>query len=277
MKDDFIATTVIQSTGYPDKEARMTLLSAVIKQVENMTDSHGIILFPAGYFNAGQAGASTILQGVAEEIRGRLAEIGRNIIVCVGIDGSIEGSLVKDQLAVAVNKEGISAVARKFYPARVEKGKIYLASGCPSYKEQGCPRIFSLNTRRYYIAVCYDAFGIKNLQLKNPGVSAILNCVHSFYPSKQGASGVSLFTRHGFAGASKQWGCPVFGTAVFFNRRVPEDWPTGVYWNQGNKSTKDWRYSDNPIKKPESMCTRTSKSQEIAFLSIYDLANCPGI
>ncbi len=166
-------------------------------------------------------------------------------------------------------------MARKFYPTRGENGKIHLASNhlC---EEQGYPRIFSLNTRRYYIAVCYDVFGIKKLQ-KNPGVkvNVILNCVHGFYPPKQGAAGISLFTRHGFAGASKQWGCPVFGTAVFFNRSVPKDWPTGVYWNQGSKSTKEWRYSDNPIKKPESLCTRVA--QETAFVNIYDLADCPGI
>jgi len=276
MKDDFIATAAIQSTGYPGKkEARMELLSAVIKQLENMEDSHGVILFPAGYFNAGQQETSTILQRVEEEIRGKLAKIERSIIVCVGIDGNIEENLAKDQLALAVNKGGISAMARKFYPAKGEKGKIHRASNHLS-EEQGYPRIFSLNTRRYYIAVCYDVFGIKKLQ-KNPEVkvNVILNCVHGFYPPKQGAAGISLFTRHGFAGASKRWGCPVFGTAVFFNRSVPKDWPTGVYWNQGSKSTKEWRYSDNPIKKPESLCTRVA--QETAFVNIYDLADCPGI
>jgi hypothetical protein len=276
MKDDFVATTVIRSTGYPGKEARMELLSTVIEQLENMTDGHGIILFPAGYFNTGQEEASTILRWVEKEIRGKLAKIKWNIIVCVGIDGNIEGNLAKDQLALAVNTGGISAMARKFYPAKGEKGKIHRASNHLS-EEQGYPRIFSLNTRRYYIAVCYDVFGIRKRQLKNPNVSAILNCVHGFYRREQGASGNAFFARHGFAGASKQWGSPVFGAAVFFDRHVPEDWPTGVYWNQGNKSTIEWGYSNNPIKKPESLCISISRSQEIALVNIYDLANCLGI
>lgn len=74
-----------------------------------------------------------------------------------------------------------------------------------------------------------------------------LNLVHCFYPVGKGPSGTSFLARHGFAGASKQWICPVFGTAVFFKRDIPENWPTGVYWNQGGKSTQKWRYADNPI------------------------------
>lgn len=274
MKDDFVATAIVESTGNRGNEARMELLSAVTKQVENRMDCDGVILFPAGYFNSGPWETNTILKWVEEEIRRKLAETEKNIVICVGIDGCMQTQMPKDQLAVAVSKEGIKALGRKFYPTKGERGKIYLASDHLS-KEQQYSRIFSLNTRRYYIAVCYDVFGIKKLQLKKPEVNAILNCVHGFYPQKQGPSGVSLFTRHGFSGASKQWGCPVFATAVFFSRGVPKDWPTGVYWNQGNKSTKEWGYSDNQIKKSESLCT--SMAQEIVFVNIYDLADCPGI
>ena len=52
--------------------------------------------------------------------------------------------------------------------------------------------------------------------------------------NKEGKSGVSsgdsYYARHGFGGASKKWACPVFGAAVFFGRKVPERWPSGVMW-----------------------------------------------
>jgi hypothetical protein len=54
--------------------------------------------------------------------------------------------------------------------------------------------------------------------------------------------------RHGFAGASREWGCPVFGAAVFFDRRVPRNWPSGVYWTRGDVSTQVWGYDDNPLR-----------------------------
>jgi hypothetical protein len=273
MKDDFVATAIVESTGNPGNEARMELLSAVIKQLENMTDSHGIILFPAGYFNAGQEDASTILQWVKDEIRDKLAEIERNIIVCVGVDGSIEGSLAKDQLAIAINKKGISAMARKFYPSKGEKGKINLAIN-HFFEEQGYPRIFSLNTRRYYIAVCYDVFGIKRLLLRNPDIDVVLNCIHNFYRVREGPSGVGLFTRHGLAGVAKQWDCPVFGTAVFVNRNVTKEWPSGIYWNHAGKNTKEFSFADNLVK--DSGRQYCGIAGETVLIRIYRLNDCFG-
>ncbi len=49
------------------------------------------------------------------------------------------------------------------------------------------------------------------------------------------------------AGASKQWKCPVFSSAVFFDREVPERWPPAVMWNKENLSTQKWKYDYNPI------------------------------
>ena len=71
---------------------------------------------------------------------------------------------------------------------------------------------------------------------------------HCFYPKGEGPSGESYFARHGFAGTACQWKCTVYGTAVFFNRKVPKNWPTGIIWNQGSISTKKWKYSHNPLK-----------------------------
>lgn len=96
-----------------------------------------------------------------------------------------------------------------------------------------------------------------------------LNLVHCFYPVGKGPSGTSFFAKHGFSGASKQWKCPVFGTAVFFNRSIPERWPTGVYWDQGDKSTPKWKYEDNPLKYYREIWIGIAEGK--ASVKIYDL------
>ncbi len=58
------------------------------------------------------------------------------------------------------------------------------------------------------------------------------------------SSGDSYYARNGFGGASKKWACPVFGSAVFYGRKVPERWPSGVMWNAGDKSTRDCTYNE---------------------------------
>jgi hypothetical protein len=44
-----------------------------------------------------------------------------------------------------------------------------------------------------------------------------------------------------------QWHCPAFGTAVFFNREIPENWPTGVLWYGEGQSVKAFKYQDNTM------------------------------
>jgi hypothetical protein len=188
--------------------------------------------------------ASTFYNRVQETLIPVLKRTTSHLIVCTGVDSA------RDQIAIAVDKTGILAKGRKFYTAPGED-QIELAPNFSS-AEDGKSRIFELNGTRYYMCVCYDIFGLRHKDLSNPGVDVVLNLVHAFYPSGEGPSGEPYFARHGFAGASKQWGCLVFGTAVFFNRKIPEHWPTGVYWNQGDKSTTKWRYSDNPIKPANS-------------------------
>ncbi|WP_256242165.1 hypothetical protein [Bacillus sp. V3B] len=74
---------------------------------------------------------------------------------------------------------------------------------------------FSGEGEKFYTAVCYDSFGIKHNHIQNSGVHGILNLVHQFWSKGQGNSGDVFFARHGFAGASKQWECPIFGATVF--------------------------------------------------------------
>ncbi len=85
------------------------------------------------------------------------------------------------------------------------------------------------------------------MSLMNPNVDIILNLVHGFNPIGEFGSGEVYFAKHSFAGASKQWGCPTFGAAVFERRDIPLNWPTGVLWNQGEKSTQKWKYTENAI------------------------------
>lgn len=44
-----------------------------------------------------------------------------------------------------------------------------------------------------------------------------------------------------------KWKCPVYGSVVFYGRKIPERWPSGVLADERNESTKTWRYEDNLI------------------------------
>jgi hypothetical protein len=56
------------------------------------------------------------------------------------------------------------------------------------------------------------------------------------------------WAKNGMAGASMKWKCPIYGSVVFFNRKIPERWPSGVLANEKNGNTKTWRYENNLIK-----------------------------
>jgi len=187
-------------------------------------------------------------------------------MVSLGIDG--RGS--RDQLAVAFSKIGIEAIGRKFYPAPRERGLVKLASYHLA-KEDGKSRIIDLNGRRYFMCACYDSFGIRKKNLRNPGIDYILDHVHYFYRPGKGISGNGYFARFGFAGASKQWNCLVFGAAVFVNRQVPTKWPSCVYWNQGAKTIQRWRYADNPIRPKTEFEVTTQEG--VAFIRFYESYN----
>ena len=222
-------------------EDRLKALSKVVQSIIKKSTGDGVILFPAGMFYTGGKTARTYFNWVEKTLIPVLKQTTDHVIVCTGVDSA------QDQIAIAIDKTGIIAKGRKFYLAAPDKGAIIPAKDYLS-KEDGKSRIFELNGTCYYLCVCYDSFGLRHKDLPNPNVDVALNLAHAFYPRFEGPSGETYFARHGLAGASKQWKCPVVGTAVFFNRKIPPLWPTGVYWNQGDKSTQLWRYSDNPIK-----------------------------
>ena len=184
--------------------------------------------------------------------------------MCLGIDG--RGA--KDQIAIAINKRGIQSIGRKFNPTKDEKNYIEAAKNY-LYREDGKPRIFSLNGKRYYLAVCYDVFGIRQLSLPNPEVNVVLSLVHEFWPRGEEASGEVYFAKLGFACASKCWNCPVFGSTVFFNRNIPKNWPSGVFWNKGNKNQFKWKYRDNPLNPNKEFYLNISEGK--AMVRIFEL------
>ena len=169
------------------------------------------------------------------------------------------------QIGAAISKNGIKALGRKFHPAPGEE-HVELAESYQS-REEGYTRIFELNGEKYFICACYDSFGLKHNNIQNIGADVVLDLVHGFHPKGKGNSGDVYFAKNGFAGASKHWDCLVFGAAVFFNRKIPRNWPSGVYWDQGNISTKSWKYSDNPIM--PSTQFEININEGIALVKIY--------
>jgi hypothetical protein len=267
MPNDWVATVIIQSNNEYSNEERMNALFQIIDSVIRETTGDGVILFPGGWFSANEKGPKVLYNWVEENVKNILMKIERNIIVCLGIDGR-ENEYKKDQIGVAISKNGIIAIGRKFHPAPFEKGHVELAKDCFS-KEDDKSRTFTLNGKKYFICACYDSFGIKQLKIPNFGINVILDLVHGFYPKDEGNSGAEYFAKNGFAGASKHWNCLVFGAAVFFRREIPKRWPSGVYWNQGNKSTREWKYNDNPIKESKSLLQNIREGK--ALIRIFDV------
>lgn len=232
-----------------EHEDTLRLTTQILDYVNNNLTGNLVVLFPAGWFDNGDGPANDYYQLIEKQLTEFLKLKNNNIVACIGIDGSCGA----DQVAIAISKNGIEAIGRKFYPTDAEKDYINYAKDYLGY-EAGKSRIFEMNDLRFYLCVCYDSFGIRKKKLSNPGVEFILNLVHGFNPkgSYEGGSGEVYFAKHGFAGASKTWGCKVFGAATFFDREIPEKWPDGVYWNKGDISTQLWKYKYNPLK-PDAM------------------------
>lgn len=239
-----VATVSIQSNGNYNLESRSELL---VQLLNKLPDGVDVLLLPAGFYYTSEEPRG-IYHAVESFIVEVIKEFRPNLIVCFGIDGR-EGM---DQIALAVSKDGIEAIGRKYYPTQLEKGFIEQADS-HNELEDGYSRMFRVNNTAFYLAVCYDSFGTKVKGCDNPGADVILNLVHQFYPKGQGNSGDVLFARHGFAGASQAWECPVFGAAVFFNRKVEPNWPTGVIWDPIIPRTRNWKYKNNLLSHQESL------------------------
>lgn len=234
--DIVTATLHCKQANSPNETSRLKLVERIIQEFSNCD----ILLFPAGLFCYGKLKQATISE-IAKKVQEIICKNDSSMTVCFGVDCDFN----KDQLAVAVDSSGILALGRKFYTAKGEEN-IQIASSCNEL-EQGYKRAFEKKGKRFWLAICYDCFGIRKQNIPNPGVDILLTLVHKFRGQNVKGSGYVDFARKGFAGASAHWSCPVFGTAVFFEREIPERWPTGVSWNSHGKSVKTFKYEDNTL------------------------------
>jgi len=262
LKTDMIrvATVVVASNGNYDNRSRLALMRDVVREAAGTAD---VLLFPAGYYTT-KGRPSTRLETITEQTRDMIKLAKHKLIVCFGIDGRD----TKDQIAVAVGSRGVLAIGRKFQPTAEEVDFIDVATD-PFIGEGQHPRMFTISGKRAFLAVCYDGFGIRQRSLNNPGIDFVLNLVHKFNPKGESSSGEVYFAKYGFAGASKEWSCPTFGAAVFFNRPLPRRWPTGVLWNQGKKEVKSWKYTDNPLEPSQEF--EVDNATEKALVRVYHL------
>jgi hypothetical protein len=233
-----ISTCPIHSNGSYSIQSRTELL---IKLINNFNGKTDLLIMPAGFFQT-ENSPESLYGEIEKKLVGELMKVKSNMHVCFGIDGRNSD----DQIGISIRSDGIVAIGRKFYPTEGERNCIICAKN-HFVKENGYSRVFEIKNRRFFIAVCYDAFGIRKQKLSNPGADIIINLVHGFYPKGEGGSGEVYFAKYAFAGSSKQWGCPTFGSATFFNRTIPPNWPTGVLCKEDNKSIQEWKYTENGL------------------------------
>ena len=238
----WVATVLIRSNARYSNEDRLEATSQVVDYVSKETEGDGVIAFPGGWFNSGRREPREIYEWVEQNLTRILRGKKGNVIVCSGIDGRKSGDYNKDQIGIAISKKGIEAMGRKFHPTDDEKRFIEPAKSHLE-KEENKSRIFELDGKKYFICVCYDGFGIKHNSIPKMGIDAVLDLVHGFWPKGKEGSGEVNFARHGLAGASNQWRCPVFCSVVFFDREIPEDFPSGVYWDKGGTHSSTCTYA----------------------------------
>jgi hypothetical protein len=267
-----IVTVTLECKGgkAPEKSYRDDILTKVVQTF----GKEDIILFPAGFYRFPVLDPATENR-IVDDIRKLLSNTESNATVCLGIDADDNGKGKNEQFAIAINK-CIVAKGRKFYPAKrvkedgkgKEKENVQIAESFNS-KEAGYERVFECKGKRFYLAVCYDVYGIRHRKIANPGVDAVLNPVHFFTLEKEG-SGFSYCVRYGFGGASLHWGCPVFGAAVFFEREVPEKWQSGFLCRNKIENLQSIKYSDNGLK-PDKQDCYISTACEKAVCRLYSI------
>ncbi|MDR2009815.1 MAG: hypothetical protein LBQ22_04970 [Bacteroidales bacterium] len=249
-----IVTVTIENENNAPESCRDEILEKVLQTY----GTKDIILFPAGFYSS-PAEETKVVDNVSK----LLAKTGSETVVCLGID-ICEKYKKNVQFAIAINKSGIVAKGQKFYPAKAEKDRTVTAKSF-----DGKERFFECKGKRFYLAVCYDVFGIRKRRIANPGVDAILNPVHFFNKKGEGA-GFVFFIRYGFGGASLHWNCPVFGAAVFLGRKVPPKWQTSFLCKNKIENLQSIKYSDNGLK-PDKQDCNISTACEKAVCRLYSI------
>lgn len=233
-EEDWIVTITLQANCGKESELNEALFDAlkIIEKIMSKTEGDGIILFPAGWLNSGKAEANSIYSKTEQKIKCLLEKYNnRHVFAVIGIDGfqDPKGNN-RDQLALAIDKFGIQAIARKHFPTKDDKEYGLRPAKGPEKLECGKQRIFKLNSVSYYIAVCYDIYWAhKEKPDVLPDCSVILNPIHVF--DKEKSKGFADFGRKGMGLESKFWRCPVFGSVKFKGfRTIPSSWATGIFW-----------------------------------------------
>jgi len=247
-KQDWIATVILKSNlkiadekDPGNNPIRISEMDQILRSTIEKTSGDGVILFPGGWVHTQHLRAETIYPEIERCVKEVLTKTNRNIKVCVGIDGFFdrpvsEDPYDQDQMAITIDKTGIIAICRKFYPSDDnERKSIILAKNCYD-GELSKPRIFELNDVRYFPFVCYDVYGPWHEPQKylKPDVDVGLNLIHRFRPKGEFLCQENYFPLNGWSEASYQWKIPVFGTSIFFRRSIPSDWPTGIVWTGGD-------------------------------------------
>lgn len=282
----YLATVTLESGSDKNSEKneeRLNCALAVADRVTSTVPGDCVVLFPGGWFHTGSAPADRIIASVAAEMQERLATYPNDLVLAFGIDGlmTVEG-YDRDQLGLAVGRQGLIALGRKFHLSGGDKLGNVIKAESHLAREQGYNRVFALNGRRFFIAVCYDIKGPDALRLPNPGVDVILNMVHYFFPppprgekkdpnAERPLSGVSDNVRKLVAGASKQWKCPAFATATFVNRGITEKYRTGMYWRMGGESVMKCEMDDNSLRPVVGLGFRQPCPEGTAEIRVYDL------
>lgn len=244
---DFVATVILASQLKTQKwglkqekdpalnDMRMAEMKQIIKAIISNTTGDGVILFPGGWFHSGPEPAHSLYQWASDEIVDEIKDNNRKIIITFGIDGAFdrpaeEDPYDKDQIALALDKSGIIAAGRKFFPGQDEGQFISVAKGYLE-NEAGVPRIFQLNGVRFFLFECNDIKAPYHdiERYKNPRVDVGLNLIHRINEKGQPLSQENNFACIFGARTSYQWSIPVFLSVIFFRNNVPEDWPSGVY------------------------------------------------
>ena len=236
-----ISTVVIESKNNYDLSKMNKSRQDFLKDILEQLSQSDIVLLPGGFLVGKHQSKSNIDLDV-KLIQNTLNRFAPEVTLCFGIDFD-DGN---DQLALAVNRNGLIALGRKFSPTKMEAGIIRQATS-PFELEYGYSRTFKIKGKVFYLAVCYDCFGICHEDIENPGIDAVLVLSHQFQPRGKENSGDVDFVRKGVAGVSNQWNCPAFVSSVFFDRDISTNWPTGVLWSGEGRSVKTFKYDENRL------------------------------
>jgi hypothetical protein len=260
-----IVTACLEAEGDPQYDDRLTLLRRLIEAVRSTSERPFLLLLPGGFLNSYQDDPTKLCRMAAKAIAKLLKHAPADSVIAFGVDGR-DGS---DQLGLAVNRHGLIAKARKFFPVGDERYYLTRADSPWSFEEnQG--RLVRFCDHAFYLAVCYDSFGIKKERVPRLQADAVLNLVHGFSRPPASGSGSFYFARDGMLGAARTWDCPVFA-AAHFDGGIHQNWPTGVVWDQGEKRPITWRYNDNPLCPSERVeCYHGS---ERVVLSVFRLSD----